>query len=80
MKRSKFAPAFAKAVRRVRLKAGMSQERLAEAASVHPVYVSLIETGKRVPTIEVAYRVARGLRMELSGLVAEAEARPGKPR
>jgi len=51
----------------------MTQERLAEAAGVHPVYVSMVERGERIPTIEVAYRFAHALEKSLSAIVAEAE-------
>ena len=73
MKRSRFAAAFARAIRRSRLEGKMTQEQLAEAAGVHPVYVSMVERGKRIPTIEVAYRFARALEESLSAIVAEAE-------
>ncbi len=73
MKRSRFSAAFARAIRRNRLEEKMTQERLAEVAGVHPVYVSMIERGKRIPTIEIAYRFACALDKSLSAIIAEAE-------
>lgn len=73
MARSRFAIAFARTLRRQRLRAGLTQERLAERAGVHPTYVSMVETTKKVPTLEVAQRLAKGLGVRLSKLIGEAE-------
>jgi len=51
----------------------LTQEELAEVAGVHPVYISLIENGRRTPTLDVAARIAAALSTSLSILVAEAE-------
>ncbi len=71
--RSRFSTAFARAVRRARLAAKLTQEKLAEAAGVHPVYVSMVERGESIPTVEVAHRIATALGKTLSTLVADAE-------
>lgn len=55
-----------------------SQEALAEAARIHPTYVSLLERGKRKPTVEVANRIAQALGVKLSALIEEAERESGK--
>ncbi len=60
-------------IRRHRIRRGLSQEALAEAAGIHHTYVGLVERGKRKPTIEVAERLATALNEKLSALVAEAE-------
>ncbi len=73
MKRSRFSAAFARAVRRTRLAAKLTQEKVAEKAGVHPVYVSMVERGESVPTIEVAHRIATALDKSLSAIVADAE-------
>jgi transcriptional regulator with XRE-family HTH domain len=73
MKRSRFSAAFARAIRRARLAAKLTQEELAEVAGVHPVYVSMVERGESIPTIEVAYRMACALSKNLSAIVAAAE-------
>ena len=51
----------------------LTQEILAERAGLHPTYVSMVETAKKVPTLEAAQRLAKGLGVRLSKLVAEAE-------
>ncbi len=70
---SQLSLSFAQVVRRHRVRQGLSQEALAEAAGIHHTYVGLLERGERKPTIEVAERVARALGKKLSALVAEAE-------
>ena len=64
---------FGVALRRVRLKAGMSQERLGLEAGVQRNFISLIETGHNQPTIGTITKLARALGMKASQLVAEAE-------
>ena len=64
---------FGAALRRVRLKAGLSQERLGLEAGVQRNFISLIETGQNQPTISTIAKLARALGMKASQLVAEAE-------
>ena len=64
---------FGSALRRVRLAAGMSQERLGLEAGVQRNFISLIETGQNQPTITTIAKLARALGMRASELVAEAE-------
>jgi transcriptional regulator with XRE-family HTH domain len=70
---SRLSPAFARLIRKYRLRKGLSQEMLAEAAGVHHTYIGLLERGLRKPTLEVADRLARALGKKLSALVEEAE-------
>jgi transcriptional regulator with XRE-family HTH domain len=64
---------FGEALRRIRLAAGMSQERLGLEAGVQRNFISLIETGQNQPTITTIAKLARALGMRASELVAEAE-------
>lgn len=64
---------FGAALRRVRLKAGISQERLGLEAGVQRNFISLIETGHNQPTIGTITKLARALGMKASQWVAEAE-------
>ncbi len=50
----------------------MTQEQLAEAARVHPTYVSMVERGIKSPTLEVADRIACGLSIPLPQLLEKA--------
>lgn len=76
MARSRFARAFAVVVRRHRLKRGLSQEALAEAARVHRNYIGLVERGELTPSVETAKRIADALSTPLAILIAEAERNP----
>lgn len=68
---------FGAALRRLRLAAGMSQERLGLEAGIQRNFVSLIETGQNQPTITTIVKLARALGMRASELVAEAERQEG---
>jgi transcriptional regulator with XRE-family HTH domain len=48
-------------LRLMRRKRGLTQEKLAEIAQIHPVYVSYIEKGYRNPSITKIIRVAIAL-------------------
>jgi len=64
---------FGTAVRRRRIEAGLSQERLAELARLHPTYVSMVERGVRNPTLDAAARIAKALKVTLPKLIEDAE-------
>jgi XRE family transcriptional regulator, regulator of sulfur utilization len=66
---------FGNAVRNLRSAAGLSQEKLAESAGIHPTYIGMIERGVRNPTLDVAARIAKALQMSLPRLIEEAQAR-----
>jgi transcriptional regulator with XRE-family HTH domain len=70
---SRLSETFATVIKKRRLRAGLSQEALAEVAKVHHTYISMLERGKCRPTIEVAERIAGALGKRLSSLIAEAE-------
>lgn len=65
--------AFGLVVRKRRNRAGVSQERLAELAGLHPTYVSMVERGERNPTLNVAARLAKALDAGLPRLIEEAQ-------
>lgn len=65
--------AFAVVLKRNRKAQNITQEAISEAAEIHPTYVGLVERFKRNPTLDVAERLARALKMPLSKLIEEAE-------
>ena len=65
--------AFGAVVKRHRESKGASQEHLAEMAGLHRTYVSDIERGIRNLTVSSASRIANGLNVSISFLIAEAE-------
>jgi len=68
---------FGAALRRLRLRAGISQEVLAERAGLHRTYVGGIERGERNVSLVNLERLARALDLNLQGLMAEVEEAPG---
>ena len=70
----KIQDAFGITLRKHRHALGISQEELADRAGITPVYVSLLETGRRVPTIVVVFALARGLELSAAAFVTEIEA------
>ena len=52
----------------------MTQEALAEAAGLHPTFVSNVEHGYRVPTVPTLLRLAKGLAVSPGVLVDELTA------
>jgi XRE family transcriptional regulator, regulator of sulfur utilization len=55
-------------VRSFRKKAGLSQERLAEKAELHPVYISQVERGQKAVSVEALWKLSRALHVSLSAL------------
>jgi transcriptional regulator with XRE-family HTH domain len=67
---------FGDVVRRRRQAAGLSQEALADAAGLHRTYISLLERGMRMPSIEVVRKLAGALETTMASLVGELEDSP----
>lgn len=55
------AKAFGQAVREQRLKRGLSQEQLAEAAQVERSHMGKVERGEHLPSLTVVLRLAEAL-------------------
>lgn len=64
---------FGKVVKQIRQQKKLSQEKLAEMAGLDRTFVSLIERGRRRPTLESAARISKALNLSLSWMVATAE-------
>ena len=59
------------AVLKYRIKAGFSQERLAEKAEIHPNYVGRIERGECSASLEILVRLSNALNVRIRDLVRE---------
>jgi transcriptional regulator with XRE-family HTH domain len=64
---------FGVAVRRLRQEKGWSQERFADEVGVHRTYMGDIERGERNVSLTNIGRIAAGLNISLSALMAEVE-------
>ena len=65
--------AFGQAVRTLRAKKGISQEKLAELAEIHRTYIGDVERGTRNIAIVNMAKIAAALDVPLSRLIAEME-------
>jgi XRE family transcriptional regulator, regulator of sulfur utilization len=59
------------AIRRFRKTAGLSQEKLAEKADLHPVYIGELERGEEAASVHALLRIAKALRVRVRDLVNE---------
>lgn len=56
-------------IRQHRTQLGLSQEKLAELAELNTVYIGVIERGEKNPSIDILYRISKGLGISLSDLL-----------
>lgn len=66
-------PVLGEAIRRIRQRAGVSQEGLAHKAELHPTGLSKIERGRSNPAWGTVCRIAAALDVTLVELVAVVE-------
>ena len=64
----------------MRLKKGLTHEKLAELAGLHPTFISLLELGGRMPSLNTVFLIAAALGEPPSVLVAEVEKLKPAPR
>jgi transcriptional regulator with XRE-family HTH domain len=60
-------------IARCRNDADLTQEKLAEIAGLERGYISLMERGLRMPTVETVFRLCRGLKLNPSELIRVIE-------
>jgi transcriptional regulator with XRE-family HTH domain len=65
--------ALGEAVRRLRVEAGLSQEALGHKSQLHRNYIGGVERGEINPSFSQLVRLAEGLEIRVSELVAAAE-------
>jgi transcriptional regulator with XRE-family HTH domain len=70
---AKLRHALATQLRILRQRRGLTQERLAFLAGIHPTYISILENGRKSPTVDVLDRIARALEVKISTLLADVE-------
>jgi transcriptional regulator with XRE-family HTH domain len=64
---------FGSLIRRRRLAIGLGQEALADKATLHRTHVSLLERGKRMPSLLVVQKLAKALDTTMASLMEELE-------
>lgn len=68
-----FQAALGLAVKARREELGLTQEQLANDTDLHQRWISNVETGKRNPSYGSLRRLAAGLKLSASQLIARAE-------
>ncbi|HEY1717384.1 MAG TPA: helix-turn-helix transcriptional regulator [Verrucomicrobiae bacterium] len=58
-------------IRKHREQIGMSQEKLAEKADLHPVYIGKIERGEQWISLHALLRISKSLKIRVRDLVAD---------
>ncbi|MDY7220679.1 helix-turn-helix domain-containing protein [Halalkalibacterium halodurans] len=66
---------IAEVLRHHRKQKGLSQEQLALLSGLDRSYISLIERGKRQPTLNTIFQISKALEVSPSKLVQEIEQR-----
>lgn len=64
---------FGKRVRKLRISAGVSQDKFALAIGMDRTYLASVENGKRNISIENISKIAKGLNITLEKLFKEVE-------
>lgn len=75
------ALAFGRVLRRLRLKAGLTQEGLGFDADLRRTYVSILELGQQQPTLTTILKLAKALNLSAAELMSlvERELSRGRP-
>ena len=61
--------AFGRALKKIRLKKKLTQEHLSLEAQLARVYISELEYGKKIPSIETIFKLSKGLNIKCSKLM-----------
>jgi len=65
----KYRRILGEAIRIRRKQARLSQEKLAEKAELHPVYISAVERGAKTISMDALMRIARALEVRMRDLM-----------
>lgn len=71
--RASIAKHFGLTISALRVERGLSQEELAHLAGLHRTFISLIELGKRQPTLTTVFDLAAALDVRPSVLLRRTE-------
>lgn len=68
---SKLTERIGNKINALRLSQNLTQAQLAEIVNVEPAYISMIEAGKRAPSVKTADKIATALGVTLNKLFEE---------
>ena len=66
-------------LRELRGERALPHERLAELAGLHPPFISLLERGGRMPSLNTVFLLAEALRVSPSEIVRRVERLKARP-
>ncbi len=55
-------------IKQLRIKKGLSQEKLAELAELNMSYIGQVERGEKNPSVETVYRICKAMETDMSQL------------
>jgi len=61
--------AFGRALKKIRLRKKLTQEGLSLEAQLARVYISELEYGKKIPSIETVFKISKALNIKCSKLM-----------
>jgi len=64
---------FGKALQKLRNEKGLSQEKLSFESGVHRTYISLLERGKRCPSLKTIFQLSKALAVEPADLLERVQ-------
>lgn len=77
---SDIAKTIGQRIRNYRTQKGLSQDKLAELAGVHPTYIGQLERGEKNATLESIERITSALKISLSDLFEKIDEQPDGAR
>lgn len=76
---SDIARIFGEVIRELRRNRGLSQEQFGFECELHRTYISLLERGKRIPSLTTIIQLAIALKVPPSEIVRRVQSRLGWP-
>lgn len=73
MRTDELKTAFGRAVKALRTERGLTQETLAYESGVDRSYLSELENGRKMPSLDTVFRLATALGLSASDLIADVE-------
>ena len=65
---------FGQVLRKIRQEHGLSQEELGLESGYHRTYISLLERGKKNPSLETIFQLATALKVKPSEIISHVQA------
>jgi transcriptional regulator with XRE-family HTH domain len=65
--------AFGNTLKSLRLEKGFTQEKLAELCNLDVSFISMLENGKRQPTLSTIFSIASALNVKASSIISQLE-------